>query len=160
MIASKLEKNPLLQNSDKEIYTSLKDEVNISNNSTSRVIESSSYPSWWGWVVVISSFYCIAILDGVGYTTGVMLDSLLSDLGGDRARISLVGSLQVGVYCLSGPLVGKLVTTHGCRPVCVSGSILAALGLLAASFAPSLSILIWSYSVVTGRVGFEGQFLP
>ena len=22
-------------------------------------------PAWWGWMVVASSFYCIAILDGV-----------------------------------------------------------------------------------------------
>ena len=43
-------------------------------------------PAWWGWVVVTASFYCIAILDGVGYTTGVMLDSLLRDLGGGRER--------------------------------------------------------------------------
>ena len=52
---------------------------------------------------------------------------------------------QVGVYCLSGPLVGALVSTHGCRPVCVAGAVLASLGLLAGSFAPSLSVLIWCY---------------
>ena len=51
----------------------------------------------------------------------------------------------VGVYCLSGPLVGALVSTHGCRPVCVAGAVLASLGLLAGSFAPSLSVLIWCY---------------
>ena len=92
--------------------------------------------NWWGWVVVMSSFYCIAVLDGVGYTTGVMLDSLLQDLGGGRGQMALVGSLQVGVYCLSGPLVGRLVSSHGCRPVCVTGALLASLGLLTASFAP------------------------
>ena len=45
--------------------------------------------------MVCSSFYCIAVLDGVGYTTGVMLDSLLRDLGGGRGKVSLVGSIQV-----------------------------------------------------------------
>ena len=110
-------------------------------------------------MVVMSAFYCIAVLDGVGYTTGIMLDTLLHDLGGTTAQISLVGSVQVGVYCLSGPLVGKLVTTHGCRPVAMSGAVLASLGLLAASFAPSLSILMWSYSVVTG-LGFGLMYIP
>ena len=28
---------------------------------------------WKGWVVVAVSFFCIAILDGVGYTTGTTL---------------------------------------------------------------------------------------
>ena len=54
-------------------------------------------PAWWGWVVVTASFYCIAVLDGVGYTTGVMLDSLLRDLGGGRGEVSLVGSIQVSL---------------------------------------------------------------
>ena len=49
------------------------------------------------------------------------------------------------MYCLSGPVVGALVSTHGCRPVCVAGAVLASLGLAAGSFAPSLSILIWCY---------------
>ena len=31
----------------------------------------------------------------VGYTTGVLLDSLMRDLGGGRGQVSLVGSLQV-----------------------------------------------------------------
>ena len=114
---------------------------------------------WWRWVVVLSSFYCIAVLDGVGYTTGILLDSLLKDLGGGRAELSLAASLQVGVYCLSGPVVGRLVTSHGCRSVCVAGAILASLGLLTASFAPSLSIFLWCYSVVTG-LGFGLMYIP
>ena len=58
-------------------------------------VPSDQPPQWWGWLVVCSSFYCIAVLDGVGYTTGVMLDSLLRDLGGGRGKVSLVGSIQV-----------------------------------------------------------------
>ena len=113
----------------------------------------------WGWLVVLASFYCIAILDGVGYTTGILLDSLLQDLGGGRAKISLAGSLQVGVYCLSGPLVGKLVMRFGARPVCISGALLASIGLFGASFAPSLGLLIFGYSVVTG-FGFGLMYIP
>jgi len=113
----------------------------------------------WGWVVVAASFYCIAILDGVGYTTGILLDSFLQDLGGGRAEVSLAGSLQIGVYCLSGPLVGKLVTAFGARPVCIAGALLASIGLLSASFATSLGLLILGYSVVTG-CGFGLMYIP
>ena len=52
----------------------------ISKGCESKAMRTESRDSdvgWWGWVVVMSSFYCIAVLDGVGYTTGVMLDSLL-----------------------------------------------------------------------------------
>ena len=33
-----------------------------------------------GWMVVLASFLCVAIVDGVGYTTGLMLERLLSEL--------------------------------------------------------------------------------
>ena len=97
-----------------------------------------------------ASFYCIAILDGVGYTTGILLDALLQDLGGGCAEASLAGSLQVGLYCLSGPLEGKLVSALGARPVCIVGALLSSIGLFSSSFAPSLvfmrgGIIMWSY---------------
>eukprot|EP00092_Neocalanus_flemingeri_P022081 GFUD01023950.1.p1 GENE.GFUD01023950.1~~GFUD01023950.1.p1 ORF type:complete len:442 (-),score=61.43 GFUD01023950.1:20-1345(-) len=113
----------------------------------------------WGCLVVLASFYCIAILDGVGYTTGILLDSFLQELGGGRAEVSLAGSLQVGVYCLSGPLVGKLVMRFGARPVCIAGALLSSLGLFGASYAPSLGLLVLGYSIVTG-FGFGLMYIP
>ena len=164
-----------------------------------------------GWLVVLASFLCVAIVDGVGYTTGLMLErfsflthaskvvfvlqkdlnshlaplfSLKSELGGSRGAVAVVGSLQVlshhsiyiliftqvGVYSLSGPIVGKLVSRFGPRAVCISGAIVArsdqkenflnfptrifffqpSCGLLASSFAPSLTMVYSSYGLVTG----------
>ena len=72
---------------------------------------------------------------------------------------------QVGVYSLSGPIVGKLVSRFGPRAVCISGAIVArfgqyligksdcqthSCGLLASSFAPSLTMVYSSYGLVTG----------
>ena len=73
------------------------------------------------------------------------LSSLKSELGGSRGAIAVVGSLQVspcpltrftrffiftqvGVYSLSGPIVGKLVSRFGPRAVCISGAIVARSG--------------------------------
>ena len=67
---------------------------------------------------MLASFLCVAIVDGVGYTTGLMLERLLSELtlersvllrsivftfffslkselGGSRGAVAVVGSLQV-----------------------------------------------------------------
>ena len=61
---------------------------------------------------MLASFLCVAIVDGVGYTTGLMLErclvvkqqlnthlltlsSLKSELGGSRGAVAVVGSLQV-----------------------------------------------------------------
>ena len=98
---------------------------------------------YWGWLVVLASFLNIAIIDGVGYTAGILLDSLLEELGGGRGGVAVAGSLQVGVYSLSGPLVGRLITWCGARPVCIAGAFISCVGLLGASFSTSLgSVLI------------------
>ena len=41
----------------------------------------------------------------------------------------------------------------------MAGSLLASLGLLTASFAPSTSLLLWCYSVITG-LGFGLMYIP
>ena len=53
--------------------------------------------SWfnWGWLVVFASFYCVSIVGGVGYITGVLMEILKEDLSGNIASISLAGSVQV-----------------------------------------------------------------
>ena len=50
----------------------------------------------------------------------------------------------------------ELLSRFGTRPVCVAGAVVAASGLLAASFSSSLAWLLATYSCVTG-VGF-GQY--
>ncbi|XP_023341260.1 monocarboxylate transporter 13 [Eurytemora carolleeae] len=112
-----------------------------------------------GWLVVFASFICIAVLDGVGYTTGLLLNSLLTDLGGSRAEVSITGSLQVGIYCLSGPLVGRLVTEFGTRYVCMAGALVACLGMILASFGQSLGAVLVGYSGFAG-VGFGLMYIP
>ena len=41
----------------------------------------------------------------------------------------------------------------------MAGALLASLGLLTASFAPSVSLLLWCYSVLTG-LGFGLMYIP
>ena len=50
----------------------------------------------WSWLVVLGSFYCVAIVGGFGYITGIIMESLIEDFSGDVTLVSIVGSLQVG----------------------------------------------------------------
>ena len=66
----------------------------------------------------------------------------------------------MAVWALLGvPLARKLISLHGGRWVCMAGATVATLGLLAASFVPSLPLLILCYSVITG-LGFGLIYLP
>ena len=52
---------------------------------------------WYPWLVVVCSFYCVCLLDGVGYSFGVLFDPLLKELsdGHGRGLLAIAGSLQV-----------------------------------------------------------------
>jgi len=113
----------------------------------------------WGWLVVAASFCVICVLDGIGYSFGVFLEPLISDLGEGRGALSIAGSLQVGVYSLSGPVVAVVVARWGERKACMVGSVLSSLGVLGASYAVGIKTLILGYSVVTG-LGFGLMYLP
>jgi len=120
---------------------------------------SKNVDGGWGWLVVAASFSVICVLDGIGYSFGVFLDPLLSELETGRGALSMAGSLQVGVYSMSGPAVAKVVFLWGERKACIIGSIVAAVGLLGASFAVGIKTLILCYSVITG-MGFGLMYLP
>ena len=68
--------------------------------------------SKWCWVVLAAGFLTLSVLDGVSYSFGVLLDPLVSELGVGRGGISMVGSLQTGVYSVSGLIASKLTTRY------------------------------------------------
>jgi len=116
---------------------------------------------WYPWLVVACSFLCICVLDGVGYSFGVLFEPLLKDLsdGHGRGTLAIAGSLQIGVYGFSSPLVAKIVDKYGERIPCMIGAIISAGGLVLSSYASDIVTLILGYSVVTG-IGFGCMYLP
>ena len=59
--------------------------------------ERSKEAGWYAWLVVLCSFTCVCILDGIGYSFGVFFETLLRDLSGGQGRgvLSIAGGLQV-----------------------------------------------------------------
>ncbi|XP_022323778.2 monocarboxylate transporter 14-like [Crassostrea virginica] len=113
----------------------------------------------WGWVIVFSSLMCNIIVDGIGYSFGVLLPQWVEVFGESRGKISLVGSLLVGVYLCAGPVVSALTNKFGCRAVAFAGSILACLGFVLASFSNSVEFLMLTYGIM-GGLGFGLIYLP
>ena len=44
----------------------------------------------WGWVIVAASFLCNMVLDGIGYSFGILLKPLMKEYGEGKGMISLV----------------------------------------------------------------------
>jgi hypothetical protein len=58
----------------------------------------------WGWVIVLCSFMCNIIVDGLGYSFGVLLPQWVEVFQETRETVSLVGSLLCGIYLCSGEI--------------------------------------------------------
>ena len=113
----------------------------------------------WGWLVVFACFCTTFTLDGIGYSFGMFMKPLKREMVENNMAISTIGSLQIAVYLFSGPLVARLVAKFGVRIVAITGSLLAGIGLLAASLSSSLPLLMLSYSGVSG-LGLGFLYIP
>lgn len=113
----------------------------------------------WGWVIVLSSFICNFIVDGICYTFGVFLDSYVIYFDSGKGTVSWAGSLLAGVYLSCGPIVSALTNRFGCRATCIVGSIFGALSFVASTYSNSVTMLLITYGVC-GGIGFGLIYLP
>merc|ERR1712127_1107965 len=113
----------------------------------------------WGWIIVLSSFICNFIVDGICYTFGVFLDSYVIYFDSGKGTVSWAGSLLAGVYLSCGPIVSALTNRFGCRATCIVGSIFGALSFVASTYSNSVTMLLTTYGVC-GGIGFGLIYLP
>ena len=59
---------------------------------------------WWGWLVVLASFLCNMVIDGMGYSFGVLLEPLKQEFKTGAGSVAFVGSILAGVIMLTAPV--------------------------------------------------------
>ncbi|XP_070491852.1 monocarboxylate transporter 14-like isoform X1 [Chironomus tepperi] len=113
----------------------------------------------YGWVIVIASFFCNCIVDGIVYSFGIFLDDFCKYFDVGKGTISWAGSLLSGVYMCVGPIVSALANKYGCRAVCIAGSIVAALAFTLSTLSTNVKVFFITYGVM-GGAGFGMIYLP
>jgi MFS family permease len=119
----------------------------------------------WGWVIVLASFMINLIMDGVTSSFSVLLPQIVvtyrdggsPDIG--RSDVAWAGSLLCGVSLCVGPVTSALTNKYGCRPICMIGAIISAIGFIGAAYSPNLQLLLVTYGLIAG-VGFGMLYLP
>lgn len=71
----------------------------------------------YAWFVLSASFFIVFLSYGFRMSFGVYLKPMISEFGWDRASISLAASLNVFVYGLLAPFMGKLLDKYGAKMV-------------------------------------------
>ncbi|XP_074041178.1 monocarboxylate transporter 12 [Leptinotarsa decemlineata] len=113
----------------------------------------------WGWVVVLGSFMCNVIVDGVIFSFGTFLEDIAEEFNVTQPEVALVGSLMSGFYLIAGPFVSAIANRYGFRLVTIVGAIIAAAAFAISNFASSVLFLHISYGVV-GGIGFGFIYAP
>ncbi|XP_026678475.1 monocarboxylate transporter 9-like [Diaphorina citri] len=105
----------------------------------------------YGWVIVIASFLCNMIVDGIAYTFGVFLGEFVRYFGEGKGKTAWVGSLLSGMYLSCGPVVSALANKFGCRTVCIAGSIIGCLAFALSTLCQNVNQLMLVYGVMGGK---------
>ena len=92
----------------------------------------------------------LMVQNGIVMAFGVLYLPLVEEFGGSRARVAAVQSVVFILGGFSGPLIGYALDRLGPRRLFQGGALLAAGGLLAASFATALPALFLTYGLAAG----------
>jgi len=114
----------------------------------------------WGWIIVITSFLCNMVLDGIVYSKGILIEPLQKHFEGTGiGTISLAGSLLAGVMMLVGPIASIAVNKFGPRKTCIAGACISSAAIFVSTFSPNIYILMVTYGIF-GGLGLGLMYVP
>ncbi|CAH0552979.1 unnamed protein product [Brassicogethes aeneus] len=113
----------------------------------------------WGWVIVVASFMCNMVVDGIIFSFGAFLPGIAESFDVSKASVTLVGSLMSGFYLISGPFASALANRYGFQLVAIVGSVLGTTAFAISYFATNVQFLCISYGVL-GGIGFGLIYVP
>ena len=113
----------------------------------------------WGWVVMIASFTCNLVLDGIGYVFGVFLQPMMIAFGVSEGPMATVGSILAGTIQLVGPFVAILVEKFGTQKVCILGAFISAFAFFISTFSPNIYVMMATYGFLAGA-GLGTMYIP
>lgn len=115
--------------------------------------------SGWAWVVMVASFLCCTVIDGIVFCSPMIQEELMKQFNVGKTYVAFVSSLLSGCYLMAGPFVSALANRFGFRPVTCFGAVFAAICFGIASFAESVEFLFIVYGVL-GGIGFCMVYIP
>ncbi|KAF7488829.1 Monocarboxylate transporter 12-B [Sarcoptes scabiei] len=123
------------------------------------LIQDPAPDGGYGWIIVMASFFCNLIVDGIAYTFGLFFEIFIGHFATSKSKVALCGSLLNGFYLSVGPLVSSLANRFGCRFVTILGAIIACIAFSLSTVAPNIETLYITYGFL-GGVGMGMIFLP
>ena len=116
-------------------------------------------PRYYGWVVAWTAFGVLTVTYGVQFSFGVLLPSIVDDLGVSRTGASLCFSVYVFVYSALSSYSGSLTDRRGPRLVLATGAVLLGSGYALSAASQQLWHLMIALGLIAGA-GMSASFVP
>ena len=105
------------------------------------------------WRVVAAAFVAMALVFGIGFSSGSLLDAMAEALGAGGGAIALPFALASALPFVLAPLTGRAVDRYGPRRLLLASGVAGACGLALAAAAPVFALAAAAYGVGIGVAG-------
>ncbi|XP_078740970.1 monocarboxylate transporter 4-like, partial [Lampetra fluviatilis] len=113
----------------------------------------------WAWLVLLGCFVVTGFSYAFPKAVSVFFKELIQEFGVGYSDTAWLSSILLAMLYGTGPLCSVLVSRFGCRPVMIGGGLLAAAGMVGASFSTSI-IHVYLLAGVTTGMGLALNFQP
>jgi MFS family permease len=111
------------------------------------------------WRMTAAAFVALFASYGIAYSFGAFFKPMAAEFGAARSQTSIVFSLTVFVWSMSGSLAGHLADRYGPRVVVTTGALVMAAGLILTAFIDRLWVGYITYSIGVGT-GIATSYVP
>ncbi|XP_030045906.1 monocarboxylate transporter 3 [Microcaecilia unicolor] len=113
----------------------------------------------WGWIVLLGCFVITGFSYAFPKAVSVYFKELMHNFNVGYSDTAWISSIILAMLYGTGPISSILVNQFGCRPVMLIGGLLAASGMIIASFCKNIVQLYLTAGVFTG-LGLALNFQP
>jgi MFS family permease len=114
---------------------------------------------FYGWYVLTGCFFLLFFQSGARHSFGVMFKPMISQLGWDRASISLAFFLNMTMFALTLTIAGRIYDRYGPKWVIFISTVFMAVGYICISRIDSLWEFYLYNGVIVG-IGVGGASVP
>jgi len=111
------------------------------------------------WLVCAAGFGIQIFITGILHAFGIIYVDLLRDFKCGKAAAAWVGSIAYGLTMLLAPVSSIVINKYGSHVSVYVGSVICSVALLTSSWAPNITVLYFTFSVVFG-VGNALAYIP
>ncbi|XP_077977588.1 monocarboxylate transporter 12-B-like [Glandiceps talaboti] len=106
----------------------------------------------YGWVVAFSGMVITLLNGGAFYTSGIFFVEFVQYFQQGTEDSAWIGAVAGSIYSFTGPISAALTNKLGARVVIMIGGLLSLLGFVLSVFAPSLTVLYFTFGGLVGML--------